>query len=352
MWIEVFKTGKHKDASGREKDWSQEDLDQIIQLYDPKEHQAPVVLGHPKDDAPAYGWVSELKREGNVLLAKLVRVSKKLKEWVNQGSYQKRSISLYPDLTLRHVGFLGAQPPAVKGLKDFSFSDQGKDLIGLWSFEESIEEEEGSSESMEKTVSPEEKVKVLERIIEAQRLEIDRLKDSLRKQTEESEQETSEENTEEEEVASAQFEDDEKSQGQEPQEEKEEASLMDRLEAMAKELAELKRNMTPTRNFTESRLDVRHQIDLALAQGRILPAWKEAGLESILMTLDQAEANRNFSEGETRPVELFWNFLDSAGVRGLYGRYDFTEMPSKLSEEEKAMALGEQIAQSTGYRKP
>jgi len=40
--------------------------------------------------------------------------------------FKKRSISLYPDLKLRHVGFLGAVPPAVKGLPDFAFSEESE----------------------------------------------------------------------------------------------------------------------------------------------------------------------------------------------------------------------------------
>ena len=35
---------------------------------------------------------------------------------------KKRSASFYPDGRLRHVGFLGAAPPAVKGLADIGFT--------------------------------------------------------------------------------------------------------------------------------------------------------------------------------------------------------------------------------------
>jgi len=57
-------------------------------------------------------------------------------EMVNAGRFKKRSASfLMPDTKgnptpgkfyLRHVGFLGAQGPAVKGLKDFQFADEGE----------------------------------------------------------------------------------------------------------------------------------------------------------------------------------------------------------------------------------
>jgi len=122
-WIEVFKTGTHTDAAGKVKNWTEEDLDQIVQKYNPAEHEAPIVIGHPKDNAPAFGWVEGLKREGKVLLAKLKQVVPEFADMVKKGLFKKRSISLYPDLTLRHIGFLGAMPPAVKGLSDIAFKE-------------------------------------------------------------------------------------------------------------------------------------------------------------------------------------------------------------------------------------
>ena len=122
-WIEVFKTGTHTDATGKVKNWTEEDLDEIVKKYDPAGHEAPIVIGHPKDNAPAFGWVEGLKREGKILLAKLKQVVPEFADMVKQGLFKKRSISLYPDSTLRHVGFLGAVPPAVKGLSDIAFKE-------------------------------------------------------------------------------------------------------------------------------------------------------------------------------------------------------------------------------------
>ncbi len=48
-----------------------------------------------------------------------------------EGRYKKVSIALYPDLSLRHVGFLGAQPPAVKGLAQAAFADAGRSWVYL-----------------------------------------------------------------------------------------------------------------------------------------------------------------------------------------------------------------------------
>lgn len=130
MWIEVFKTGIWTDSNGNTRAWTEEDLDKIASSYDPREHEAPIVIGHPKDNAPAYGWVEALKREGEKLLAKIKPTAKEFVEWVRKGLYKKVSISLYPDMRLRHVGFLGAVPPAVKGLSPVGFGDgEGAFLI-------------------------------------------------------------------------------------------------------------------------------------------------------------------------------------------------------------------------------
>jgi hypothetical protein len=121
MWIEIFKTGKHTDSAGNEKTWTGEDLDQIVSKYDPSVSEAPVVIGHPEENAPAFGWVESLKRDGAVLLAKMKNLVPEFVDMVKKGLFKKRSISLYPDFSLRHVGFLGAVPPAVKGLADVQF---------------------------------------------------------------------------------------------------------------------------------------------------------------------------------------------------------------------------------------
>jgi hypothetical protein len=125
MWIEVFKAGTQTDSSGDTKEWTQEDIDAIVSKYnDQTDHEAPIVVGHPLDNSPAYGWVEALKAQGGMLLAKIKQLDTQFKELVNQGRYKKVSIALYPNLLLRHIGFLGAMPPAVKGLKTAKFNEE------------------------------------------------------------------------------------------------------------------------------------------------------------------------------------------------------------------------------------
>jgi len=122
-WFEIFKAGEQTDSKGNVRNWTKADLDNMVAKYDPQNHEAPIVIGHPKDNSPAYGWIESVKRVGDKLLAFPKQVVPEFAEMVNNGMFKKRSISLYPDGTIRHVGFLGAVPPAVKGLADVQFSE-------------------------------------------------------------------------------------------------------------------------------------------------------------------------------------------------------------------------------------
>lgn len=137
-WIQIFKTGTHTDSNGNKKTWTRADLDHIVTSYNPANHEAPVVIGHPKDNAPAYGWVEALKRDGEMLLAKPKDLVSEFVEMLRKKMFKKRSMSLYPDGTLRHIGFLGAMPPAVKGLPDIAFGDA--DAATTWEFNETKKE--------------------------------------------------------------------------------------------------------------------------------------------------------------------------------------------------------------------
>ncbi|HKV94892.1 MAG TPA: hypothetical protein VJW20_20270 [Candidatus Angelobacter sp.] len=117
QWIELFRAGEYGDKGS----YSEGDIDKMIANYDPAAHEAPIVIGHPEHNAPAYGWVESLKRVGQVLMGKLKQVQPAFEDMVRKGMFKKRSISFYVTPNgpaLRHVGFLGAMPPEVKGLAD------------------------------------------------------------------------------------------------------------------------------------------------------------------------------------------------------------------------------------------
>ncbi|ECB4072754.1 peptidase [Salmonella enterica subsp. enterica serovar Napoli] len=143
--IHILKTGHYTDMYGRHYQFSEADLNDIMQTYDPTLHEAPIVVGHPRSDGPAYGWVGGVKRGNDGLSVEPRDVEPQFAELVKTRRYSKVSACLYgPDTPgnptpgkyyLRHVGFLGAQPPAIKGLKPVTFADAGEDLIELseWS---------------------------------------------------------------------------------------------------------------------------------------------------------------------------------------------------------------------------
>lgn len=137
--IEIFKAGKRYDANGVLTDITPEMLQQTVATYNPEFHEAPLVIGHPKSNNPAWGWVKALSLDGDVLKAEVDQLDTEFSEMVATGKFKKVSAAFYlPDspnnphkgvLSLRHVGFLGAMPPAVKGLKQVEFSEDDEFIV-------------------------------------------------------------------------------------------------------------------------------------------------------------------------------------------------------------------------------
>jgi hypothetical protein len=147
--VEIFRAGKHTDDAGNVHVFEPADIDAIAASYNPTLRQAPLVVGHPASDLPAYGWVARTAAAdgdlGRVLKIDTTDVEPAFAEMVRLKRFPKRSASFYPPAHpsnptpgkwyLRHVGFLGAQPPAVLGLKDIQFAD---DTSGTVSFSEAL----------------------------------------------------------------------------------------------------------------------------------------------------------------------------------------------------------------------
>ncbi len=129
--IEVFRTSPnhpHLDKAA---------VKACADAYDYDAHSAPICIGHPVDDAPAYGYVHTLEYEDcgeyGSLSAVVSQIDDDFAELVNVGRYNQRSASFYrptddnnptPNVYgLRHIAFLGAQPPLIKGMKRVSFKE-------------------------------------------------------------------------------------------------------------------------------------------------------------------------------------------------------------------------------------
>lgn len=149
--IEIFRAGRRVDMHGREFDITTDDLADIAGRYDPAAFEAPLVIGHPQLNAPAYGWVAGLRVEGDTLVADAHQLDAAFAEAVSAGRYKKRSAAfLLPNAPnnptpgkfyLQHVGFLGAQPPAVNGLRDVQFAADSEHVAEFasdhrWGFRE------------------------------------------------------------------------------------------------------------------------------------------------------------------------------------------------------------------------
>jgi hypothetical protein len=142
--FEIFRVGKHTAVNGATIDFTAADLAGMAASYDPNLHDAPIVVGHPAMDDPSYGWVRSLRVEGDRLIAVADQVDPAFAEIVRAGRYKTRSAAFYPPdhksnpkpggWYLKHIGFLGATPPAVKGLKPVTFaSDEGAVEFADWS---------------------------------------------------------------------------------------------------------------------------------------------------------------------------------------------------------------------------
>ena len=153
--IEIFRAGRHLDDAGVAHHFSEADLDGMAASYSPALREAPLTVGHPKDNLPAYGWVKAVARTpAGTLAITPHQVEPQFAEMVQAGRFKKRSASFYPPHApnnptpgkwyLRHVAFLGAQPPAVAGLKDIQFSED--DAGGAVSFSEPATAEPSTQE--------------------------------------------------------------------------------------------------------------------------------------------------------------------------------------------------------------
>ncbi len=126
-YIDLFSAGEQTDSAGNTRIWTQAELDQMVANHS-AESAAPAVVGHPSSDAPAYGWLSDVRRNGDTLQGKFDQVNPDFEQAVRSGSYKNRSISLdhSPEsgFSIRHVGWLGGVAPAIPGLRPVQFSSE------------------------------------------------------------------------------------------------------------------------------------------------------------------------------------------------------------------------------------
>ncbi|WP_343526940.1 hypothetical protein [Sphingomonas sp.] len=146
--IKILRPGTFTDIHGTKVTFAQSDLDDLIASYDAASDPAPIVVGHPKINAPAFGWIGSLAMEDGVLVAHPSEVAPAFAEAVDAGHYRKISPQLYPPSSpanpkpghwyLQHVGFLGGAAPAIKGLGTVAFADAPVGVVTLSIDEDSM----------------------------------------------------------------------------------------------------------------------------------------------------------------------------------------------------------------------
>jgi hypothetical protein len=156
--FQIFRAGAHIAMCGIPLDFSERDLQITAATYRPDIRPAPLVLGHPTDDQPTYGQVRGLFVKEGKLFAQ-AQVDDALVTLVRKGHYRNVSASFISPFAsnnptpgayyLKHVGFLGAVPPAVRGIIPPEFAERMStfSFFGLdcsVSFDASVEFAEGA----------------------------------------------------------------------------------------------------------------------------------------------------------------------------------------------------------------
>ncbi|WP_296699803.1 hypothetical protein [Thiocapsa sp. UBA6158] len=139
--LHIFRAGTYQAMAGQSITLTPADLAATAAAYDPARHEAPLVVGHPVGNGPAWGWVSGLSADGADLSATPRDVAAEFAEAVRARRYAKVSASFWPPThpanpapgvwSLRHVGFLGAAVPAVLGLAPVSLADDAEGLVTI-----------------------------------------------------------------------------------------------------------------------------------------------------------------------------------------------------------------------------
>jgi hypothetical protein len=147
--VEIFATGKHRGSEVV--DITQDDLAQMVNSFNELSgtggFQPVLKLGHDdvqkffgaRKGAPNLGFVEKLRIEGSKILADFTNVPDALFDLIKQRRFNSVSIEMFPKTEFNGVQFknvltavalLGAELPAVKGLKDLAatlFTEEGQE---------------------------------------------------------------------------------------------------------------------------------------------------------------------------------------------------------------------------------
>lgn len=156
-WTEIFRAGDY----GAKGTYTDADLDKMIDNFN-ADDQVPIVLGHPQTDSPAWGWISAVKRAGNVLQGKVGELHAEFAKALQEKMFKNRSVRIVKTATgpkLLHLGFLGAALPQVEGLKQTAQFTGDGDCVD-YGFE--LPGKAGQGDNSKETAMTEEEIKKLQ----------------------------------------------------------------------------------------------------------------------------------------------------------------------------------------------
>ena len=298
--IAIARTGTFTDKKGNLHCFTANRLDEIAASYNPATQEAPLVFGHPKDNEPAYGWAKRLFRHGSKLFAQLSHVTDNAREAVRKGQYRYVSMALQPDgKTLRHIGLLGAVPPAITGLGPVEMSSNGNMTINFAAADlepDDLAANQGAEtmamEMSERIGALEEKIKALA----AQVVDMTAARDKAQADAQEATQKAEQAGAEKD-VAQKETED------------------------VKAEFSAFKGQIAKTARDT--------RLDALVASGKLTPGEKAdtlAQAEALAMIPQEME----FSTGEKlTPEEKFWRSLEARATSPLMG---FAAPPAEFSQ--------------------
>ncbi len=125
MKKQIFAGGFHTDSAGYKRD-GDKIIDRILETFSEEGDTVPAVYGHPKTDDPAHAWVKKIWEKTvdgtRQLWAEFRDMSDSFVKNVKEKRFPNCSIAIRPDMSIRHIGFLGGQGEAVKGMAQAEFA--------------------------------------------------------------------------------------------------------------------------------------------------------------------------------------------------------------------------------------
>lgn len=124
--IEIFASGTHNGDA-----YSERDLDAMVEAFHALDFKPALRIGHAspgenESETPAIGWVENLRREGNKLLADFVNIADEVMAAIQKKSFTRVSSEVFWNFeragrkfsrVLKAVALLGVGIPGVAGLK-------------------------------------------------------------------------------------------------------------------------------------------------------------------------------------------------------------------------------------------